>query len=127
MKRILVIDDNEDTRELAQLSLELHNDWQVLMAPSGSEGLAKALSNQPDAILLDVMMPNMDGSATLHELRSHPTTRDIPVILLTAKVQSTEHHLLAHLGAAAVIVKPFDPLNLAKQVANALGWDKKGN
>jgi len=120
--RILVIDDEDDIREVAQLCLEMVGGWEVLTAGSGSEGLTQAVAEQPDAILLDVMMPNMDGLATLRHLQANIVTQHIPVILLTAKVQSADQHRFAELGVTAMIVKPFNPLNLASQVAKALGW-----
>jgi CheY-like chemotaxis protein len=121
-KRILVIDDEDDIREVAQLCLETVGNWEVLTACSGSEGLAKAEAEQPDAILLDVMMPEMDGLATFQKLQANSVTAHIPVILLTAKVQSTDRQRFAELGLTAMIAKPFNPLNLASQVAEALGW-----
>jgi CheY-like chemotaxis protein len=121
-KRILVIDDEDDIREVAQLCLEMVGGWEVLTASSGSEGLALAETERPDAILLDVMMPDMDGLATFQKLQSNTATHHIPVLLLTAKVQSTDRHRFAELGLTALIAKPFDPLNLASQVAEALGW-----
>jgi CheY-like chemotaxis protein len=122
-KRILIIDDEDDIREIAQLSLEAVRDWQVLTARSGKEGLTRAGVERPDAILLDVMMPDLDGPATLQQLRANPTTRSIPVIFLTAKVQSADRRRFANLGVQAVISKPFDPLRLAEQVSMALGWE----
>lgn len=120
--RILVIDDEDDIREVAQLCLEMVAGWEVLTAGSGSEGLAKAEAEQPDAILLDVMMPDMDGLATFQKLQANPATQHIPVILLTAKVQSADRHRFAEAGVTAMIAKPFNPLNLADQVAETLGW-----
>jgi CheY-like chemotaxis protein len=84
--------------------------------------LARATSYQPDAILLDVMMPGMDGPATFRELQKNPATAHIPVMLLTAKVQATDRSRFADLGVKAVLVKPFDPLTLSQQVAGILGW-----
>lgn len=121
-KRILVIDDEEDIREVAQLSLEMVGGWEVLTASSGSEGIAKAEAEQPDAILLDVMMPDMDGPATFAQMQRRSSIQHIPVILLTAKVQATEQRRFAELGVAGIIAKPFDPMNLANQVAEVLGW-----
>lgn len=123
VKRILVIDDEADIREVAQLSLEISSGWEVITAASGREGLAKAEAQQPDAILLDVMMPEMDGTATFKELQDNPATKDIPVILLTAKVQTAEQRRYAQLGIATVLTKPFDPVMLADRVSEALGWD----
>ncbi len=121
-RRILVIDDEEDIREVAKASLEIVGGWEVLTAPSGSDGIATAESERPDAILLDVMMPDMDGPTTYQRLRGDSTTRDIPVIFLTAKVQSADRRHLSGLGAASMIAKPFDPLGLAGEVARVLGW-----
>ena len=122
-KRILIIDDEDDIREIAQFSLEAVRDWQVLTARSGKEGLTRAGVERPDAILLDVMMPDLDGPATLQQLRADPVTQSIPVIFLTAKVQSADRRRFANLGVQAVISKPFDPLRLAEQVSMALGWE----
>ena len=122
-RRVLLIDDEADIREVAQVSLELMAGWQVLTAGSGAEGVACAAADQPDAILLDVMMPEMDGVATLQALRASPTTSHIPVIMLSAIVHGAESQRLAGLGAAGVIAKPFDALTLASQVAALLGWD----
>jgi len=121
-RRVLIIDDEEDIREVAALSLETVAGWEVLVAGSGSAGIAKARENRPDAILLDVMMPGMDGPTTYHQLRALPETAGIPVILLTAKVQAADQKRFSDLGVAAVMFKPFDPLTLAQEIAEALGW-----
>ena len=121
-KRILVIDDEDDIREIAQISLEMVANWQVVTASSGNEGLAKARTEQLDAILLDVMMPDMDGPSTFQELQADVTTQHIPVLLLTAKVQAIDRRRFADLGVKGVISKPFDPLKLANEVAEILGW-----
>lgn len=122
-KRILVIDDEDDIREVAQLCLETLGGWEVMTAACGSEGLLKAETQQPDAILLDVMMPDMDGPTTFHKLKVNPATEDIPVVFLTAKVQAAEQRRFAELGVKAVLTKPFDPLMLATEVAKVLGWN----
>ncbi|MGA3263907.1 MAG: response regulator [Terracidiphilus sp.] len=120
--RILIIDDEEDIRDVAALSLETVAGWEVVVASSGAQGLARAIEHQPDAILLDVMMPGMDGPATFRELRKNPATARIPVLLLTAKVQATDQRRFADLGVEAVLFKPFDPLTLSTQIAGLLGW-----
>jgi CheY-like chemotaxis protein len=120
--RILIIDDEEDIRDVAALSLETVAGWEVVLANSGAQGLARAIEHQPDAILLDVMMPGMDGPTTFRELRKNPATAHIPVLLLTAKVQSSDQRRFADLGVEAVLFKPFDPLDLSNQIAGALGW-----
>src|SRR5579864_1692403 len=121
-KRILIIDDEADIREVAQVSLELVGQYEVLTAASGREGVASARSGQPDAILLDVTMPELDGPGTLAELRANPETRDIPVVFLTAKTQAVDRARLAQLAPAGILTKPFDPLKLAGELASTLNW-----
>ncbi len=121
--KILIVDDEDDIREVAALSLESVAGWEVLTADSGPQALIRAAEFQPDAILLDVMMPGMDGPATFQELRRNPATARIPVLLLTAKVQSTDQRRFAGLGVEAVLFKPFDPLTLSSQISGALGWN----
>jgi two-component system, OmpR family, alkaline phosphatase synthesis response regulator PhoP len=120
IKRILIIDDEADIREATQICLEITGQWDVLTASSGREGLETAIAQQPDAILLDVMMPGMDGLTTFQTLQAHPTTQNIPIILLTAKAQSTERRQLQQLNVAAVITKPYDPFSLSDQIERAL-------
>ena len=122
-RRILIIDDEDDIREVAGLSLETVAGWEVVLADSGAQGLARAAEHQPDAVLLDVMMPGMDGPTTFRELRKNPITSHIPVILLTANVQSSDQKRFADLGVEAVLFKPFDPLTLSDQISAVLGWE----
>jgi CheY-like chemotaxis protein len=119
VKKILVIDDEDDIRKLIQTCLEIMGRWQVITASSGSEGLDLAQINLPDAILLDVMMPKIDGLSTFKKLQSNPITSNIPVILMTAKGPSWESKF-TELGVKGVINKPFNPLKIANQVAAAL-------
>jgi len=121
-KKILIVDDEDDIREVATMSMEMTAGWEVVGARSGAEGLQKARAEKPDAILLDVMMPVMDGPATLQKLRADPEIAALPVVFLTAKLQATDRRRLAELGAAGVLAKPFDPMTLADQVKEALGW-----
>jgi CheY-like chemotaxis protein len=121
-KRVLIIDDEDDIREVAQASLEMMGGWEVITASSSTEGLALAEAEQPDAILLDVMLPDMDGPTTFQKLQAMPATQQIPVVLLTAKVQAADQRRFADLGVTAVLSKPFDPVALADQVAAVLGW-----
>jgi CheY-like chemotaxis protein len=120
-RRILIIDDEEDIREVAAMTLEMAG-FRVMSSSNGRDGIARASTEQPDAILLDVMMPELDGPATLEGLRALESTRHIPVILLTAKIQSADRKHLASLGVAAVMAKPFDPNRLGIDIAEALGW-----
>lgn len=122
MRRILIIDDDDDIREVAALSLETVAGWQVATASSGVAGIRAAIASPPDAILMDVMMPAMDGPTAVKEIQNTPSIAHIPVILLTAKVQGVDQRRFASLGVAGVIVKPFDPLTLAAKMSAALGW-----
>ena len=122
-RRILIIDDEEDIRQVAGLSLETVAGWEVLLANSGLQGMERAETEQPDAILLDVMMPAMDGPTTFLHLQKNPSTAKIPVILLTAKVQGSDQRRFAELGVAGILFKPFDPLTLSTQVSQTLGWN----
>jgi two-component system, OmpR family, alkaline phosphatase synthesis response regulator PhoP len=121
-RRVLVIDDEDDIREVAQLSLEMTTDWEIVTASSGAGGIEAAARDHPDAILLDVMMPDMDGPTTFAKLRADPATAQIPVILLTAKAQASDRARFLELGVNGVLTKPFDPLTLGADVAAALGW-----
>lgn len=122
MQRILIIDDEDDIREVASLSLEATAGWKVLTASSGAQGIEMAIVHQPDAILMDVMMPGVDGPTTFHQMQQIPSIAHIPVLLLTAKVQGVDKRRFADLGVAAILFKPFDPLTLADQISAALGW-----
>ena len=121
-RRVLLVDDEELIREVAEVALAKVGGWEVLTASSGEEGLSKAVAERPDAILLDVMMPGLDGPGTLARLQADPATASIPVVFLTAKVRQSEQQRWIDLGAAGVLVKPFDPMSLADQVAEVLGW-----
>ena len=121
-RRVLLVDDEELIREVAEVALAKVGGWEVLTASSGEEGLGKAVAERPDAILLDLMMPGLDGLGTLARLQADPATASIPVVFLTAKVRQSEQQRWIDLGAAGVLVKPFDPMLLAYQVAEVLGW-----
>ncbi len=122
MRRILIVDDEDDIREVAALSLEATAGWQILTASSGAEGMAVAAQQHPDAILMDVMMPGQDGPTTFRSMQGQPDIAGIPVLFLTAKVQGVDQRRFAGLGVAAVLLKPFDPLTLAQQICEVLGW-----
>jgi CheY-like chemotaxis protein len=121
-KRILVIDDEDGIREIIQICLEAVAGWQVLTAASGSEGLANAQSTLPDAILLDVMMPDLDGPTTFRQLQANAATQHIPTILLTAKAKISEHQQFINLGVTGVITKPFKAQDLVNQIREILNW-----
>jgi CheY-like chemotaxis protein len=122
-KTILIVDDEEDVRAIAQLGLEMGAGWNILTANSGQEALNLAAAQPIDAILLDMMMPDMDGRVTLQHLKANQSTQTIPVILVTAKVQTSDQDSFADLDVAAVFAKPFRPLKLAEQISEALGWN----
>ena len=124
-KTVLVIDDDRDIREVAKTSLELVGGFTVIVAESGLRGVALAQQAGPDAIILDLMKPELDGQQTLAQLKEVPETAHIPVIMLTAKVQANKHELVSK-GAAGVLVKPFDPMQLPDQVCEILGWTVTG-
>jgi CheY-like chemotaxis protein len=114
--KVLIIDDDADIRLIAGLSLGRVGGMDVIEAASGVEGVRKAQEEKPDVILLDMMMPMMDGSETLAALRSQPATAMTPVIFLTAKAVGAEVERIRALGAAGVLIKPFDPRTLSGDV-----------
>jgi CheY-like chemotaxis protein len=121
-KRILVVDDEEDICQVVQVSLEEFGGWQTRVAVSAQAGLHLAQTEMPDAILLDVSMPEINGFQMLEMLQTHPATQDIPVILLTSKVLARDRQRFATLRIAGVITKPFNPLEIWRQVADLLKW-----
>jgi CheY-like chemotaxis protein len=116
MLRILHVDDDPDIREVVEISLGLDPGFATRSCGSGTEALAAAIDWQPDIILCDVMMPVMDGPATLMQLRENALTANIPVIFMTARAQTRELDRFRSLGALGVIPKPFDPMTLAVSV-----------
>ncbi len=123
LSRILYVEDEPDIQAVAKLALEAVGGYTLETANSGAEAVAKAPGYQPDLILLDVMMPGMDGPTTLAELRKLPETAHTPVIFMTAKVQPQEVAHYKSLGALDVIAKPFDPMSLADNVRTI--WETK--
>jgi len=119
---VLVVDDDDSVREITVLALEVVAGWRVIAAGGGVEALELARAHRPDAVLLDVMMPEMDGPTTLRHLQADEATRDIPVILLTAKVLTGERQQWEELAIRGVIAKPFDPMGLHTEVARLAGW-----
>lgn len=121
---VLVIEDDEIVREIICSCFEDIAGWQVLAAESGQTGLNLAETAHPDAIVLDLMMPEMDGFTFLRCLQSGVATAPPqPVVVLTAKVDLVQSGNLSALGVKGLIAKPFDPMLLAHQVAQLLGWD----
>jgi two-component system OmpR family response regulator len=120
IQKVLLVDDDQNLRRIGQLSLRNVGRWQVLLATCGAEALSIARVEKPDVILLDVMMPAMDGPSTLSQLRSLEETMGIPVIFLTAKIQIHEVDDYIRLGAVGVIIKPFDPMTLPFDIERML-------
>lgn len=107
---------------MLKLSLETVAGWDVLSACSGIDGITTAIAEQPDAIVVDALMPSLDGPATLQEIRKTPAIQHIPVILLTGLATSRDVRRLSALDFAALLTKPFDPLRIADEISAALGW-----
>ncbi|MBU8900767.1 hypothetical protein DRW03_35795 [Corallococcus sp. H22C18031201] len=116
LRKVLLVDDEDDIRTIGQLSLSRVGGWQTVLASSGAEALEKAASESPDLILLDVMMPGMDGPTTFGKLRAQSSTATTPIIFMTAKIQKQEVARYLELGALGVIGKPFDPMTLPQEI-----------
>jgi len=121
-KRVLVIDDDPCIQEMIQTALKKLAGWQVITADTGLEGLQKVASEKPDAIIVDFIMPAMDGLEFLHVLRQLPDGQTIPVVLLTGKVGLTQPHIVSSMGIAGALPKPLDPHKLLSQLTERFGW-----
>ena len=126
-RHLLLIDDNEDNRILVKFALERKTDWEVLTACSAVEGITKAKTERPDVILLDFIMPDLDGIAVLDVLKSNLFTCSIPVIFITAMVQTDLLSRLKNSLAVGVITKPFNIINFDSQISNICKWDMVSN
>lgn len=118
--KALIVDDEADVRYVARMSLDNIGHMSVIEAAGGEEGVARARRELPDVILLDMMMPGMDGPETFRALRSFEETASIPVVFLTARGMMEEVRRLTKLGAKGVVLKPFDPLTLASEITAIL-------
>ena len=116
LKKVLYVEDEADIRTVAEMALGSVGGFEILLCASGAEAIAKAPVFRPDIVLLDVMMPDMDGPDTLQALRKVPALKDVPAVFLTAKAMPSEIDRYRKLGALDVIAKPFDPMTLADQV-----------
>jgi CheY-like chemotaxis protein len=116
LRRVLCVDDEDDILEVVRLCLEMIGGLEVSCCHGGREALEQISAIRPDIILLDVMMPGMDGPATFLELQNSPSGRDIPVVFMTARVRSTETEEYMLLGASGVVAKPFDPATLSSDI-----------
>jgi CheY-like chemotaxis protein len=119
---VLVVDDDDDIRELTQLALESVSGWSVVTAAGGFAAIELCRAHRPDAVLLDMMMPDMDGLTTFEHLQADETTRDIPVILFTAKGRAGERQPWETYAIRGMIAKPYDPMKLGEQVSQILDW-----
>jgi CheY-like chemotaxis protein len=119
-KKVLLVEDDDNIRLITRTSLEGLTSWSVIEANSGQVALTLAGAELPDLILLDIMMPGMDGPTTFSHLKEKADTADIPVIFMTAKVQTQELEGYIKLGAAGVITKPIDPMLLPEQITGIL-------
>lgn len=125
--KVLVVDDDDDIRLVVLLTLERLGGFDVMAASTGAEALALAAASSFDLILLDVMMPDVDGPETLARLRAQPETQKTPVVFLTAKAMPDEVARLERLGAAAVVTKPFEPAAMAAILRAAVARHRSGN
>lgn len=123
---VLVVDDDENIRELTKLALETVCGWQVLTADGGFSAIEMCRQHQPDAVLLDRMMPDMDGLTTFENLQADQATREIPVILFTAKGRPGERQEWEDTGIRGMIAKPYNPMTLGERVSEILHWSEAG-
>ena len=122
-KKLLLIDDNKDNQILVKYALEINTDWKILIASDGVKGITKAELERPDAIILDFIMPSLDGITVCEVLKSNLFTCSIPIIFMTAMVQSQVLTRLETTLAEGIITKPFDPMNLHSQIINICQWE----
>jgi CheY-like chemotaxis protein len=123
-KTILLIDDEPDIARMIQITLTALVNWQVLIAESGEAGIPMAINHQPDAILLDMMMPGMSGREVFQQLQQSTLTASIPVIFLTAKLRKNMEHSYADLSISGFIPKPFNAAELPSQISRILNWEQ---
>lgn len=121
-RHVLVVDDDQDIRFIAERALSRVGGHRVTTATDGLQALEAMAAERPDAVVMDVSMPNLDGPSTWEHIRQDPDLADVPVVLLTARAHTGERADLLRLGVAGVLVKPFDPMTLSQDVADALGW-----
>jgi CheY-like chemotaxis protein len=123
-RRVLLVDDDDSIREVAKLALEATLGWEVTGASSGYEAIRLAGERRFDLILLDVMMPGLDGPSTLARLTADPEGNSTPVMLITAKTLKSELAGYEKMGVAGTIQKPFDPMSLGADISRILGWEE---
>lgn len=121
-KTVLLIDDEEYICQIVETCVQIFSDWLPVTVPCCEEGLAAVENIRPDVILLDMLMPNMDGFAFLKNLQAHPEFANVPVVLLTGRVDLTESQKIAQLGVKGAIAKPFNPVQIVSQLKRILDW-----
>ena len=121
-KTVLLIDDEAYICQIVETCVEMFSDWKPVVVPCCEEGLAAVENIRPDVILLDMIMPNMDGFAFLKALQANPEFANVPVILLTGRVDLTEPQKIAQLGVKGAIAKPFNPIQIVSQIKRILDW-----
>ena len=124
-KKIMLLSNTKDLRRIIQISLETIAGWQVFIADLNFESLILVEKIKPDIVLVDTVLPNTRGLKMLKTLLTHPTIQKIPVMLLTERMRLADRQLYIDLGIANAIAKPFDTIDLAKQIATKLNWDLK--
>ena len=122
LRKIMYVEDEPDIQMIAKLALESLGGYEVVLCDSGKEALKNVETVAPDLILMDVMMPELDGIETFQQLRENPATRLIPIIFMTARIQEHEIRRYKELGVVSLIFKPFDPLTLSDQIRSI--WEK---
>jgi two-component system OmpR family response regulator len=123
IQKILLVDDDPNIQMIAQMGLEDRPEWKVCLASSGMEALEKFADEKPDLVLLDMMMPGMDGVTTLLKIQEQSSNSKVPVIFMTAKVQKHEIEKYLTTGVAGIIAKPFDPMTLTQSIIDIIGHD----
>ncbi len=123
MIKLLHVEDDADIREIAQMSLDMTGEFEVVQCESGEDALRQVQDYTPDVMLLDMMMPGMTGRQTLEKMREMPHLQEVPAIFMTARAQQSEQDELREIGASDVISKPFDPMSLADQIKQIIGKD----
>lgn len=123
LKKILYAEDEPDVQTIVELTVQTMSEYQIKICNNGKELLKCVSEFNPDLILLDVMMPEMDGPTTFRNLQSEENTKDIPVIFMTAKAQVHEIEIFKEIGVVGIITKPFDPMNLCDEIQAI--WDNK--
>lgn len=126
IRTVLLVDDDEDIRAIGKMALEEVGGFSVSVADSGTDAITIARAERPDVVMLDVMMPKMDGPTTFRALQEHPQTAAIPIVFVTAKVQRHEIQRYLGLGAIGVIHKPFDPMTLSDELQAIVARASRG-